>query len=168
MLKTWMIVGAWALVCLNANAEESPVKVQIHLSPAGGFVAQTSDIKGFVTVNGAGYTGRNILVNLKHLKTGIELRDKHTQKHLETDKYPDAVLMVAQGKGGKGKAKLRIHGKEIVVSGTYEVKGPKLLVKFPVHLADVNITGIKYMGVGVKDDVEIEILVPISKTTSKN
>jgi hypothetical protein len=40
----------------------------------------------------------DIEVPLAHVKTGIGLRDRHLKKDLETDKYPDATLVVERKK----------------------------------------------------------------------
>lgn len=136
-------------------------EVDVTLSPAGSFKAKTGDIKGFATVKGDEVSAQNIVVNLKGLKTGIELRDKHTLKHLETDKHPQAVLVMGKGKGGKGTGKIRIKGIEKEISGTYKVKGKDLQAEFKLNLPDFKITNIKYMGVGVEDEVVLHVSVPV-------
>lgn len=38
---------------------------------------------------------RNIVVDLRNLRTGTSLRDRHAQeKYLEVDKYPEALVQV--------------------------------------------------------------------------
>jgi len=142
-----------------AFAQEA--KVSVKLSPAGSFVGKTNQVKGVVQKSGEGFSAQNIIVSLKSLKTGIELRDQHTLKHLEVDKYPDAVLVKASGSGGKGTGIIRIKGIEKNISGTYTVSGQNIKAEFPLQLSDFKITGIKYMGVGVKDQVTVEIDIPV-------
>ncbi|RYZ68942.1 MAG: YceI family protein, partial [Proteobacteria bacterium] len=117
----------------------------------------------FATMKGDEVMAQNIVVNLKSLKTGVELRDKHTLKHLEVQKYPDAVLTMAKGKGGKGVGKIKIRGIEKPISGTYTVSGSELNAEFKLNLPDFKITGIKYMGVGVEDEVVLHVAVPVKK-----
>lgn len=136
-------------------------KVSVKLSPAGSFIGKTNQVKGVVQKSGDGFSAQNIIVSLKSLKTGIELRDQHTLKHLEVEKYPEAVLVKAGGSGGKGSGIIRIKGIEKNISGTYTVSGQKIKAEFPLLLSDFKITGIKYMGVGVKDQVTVEIEVPV-------
>ena len=98
---------------------------------------------------------------MKSLKTGVELRDKHTQKYLETPKFPEAVLVSATGKGGKGKGKIKIRGVEKDIEGTYKVEGKLLKADFKLTLSDFDIKEINYMGVGVEDEVTLHVAVPM-------
>jgi polyisoprenoid-binding protein YceI len=100
-------------------------------------------------------------VNLKNLKTGLELRDKHTQKYLETATYPEAILVSASGKAGQGSGKLKIRGIEKDVAGTFKIEGKMLKADFKVNIADYGIKDINYMGVGVEDIVVIHVTVPV-------
>jgi polyisoprenoid-binding protein YceI len=138
-------------------------EVDVTLSPAGSFVGKTSSVSGHASLKGDTVVAKGIKVKLTDLKTGISLRDNHTQKHLETEKYPEAELLMGQGKAGKGKAKIKLRGKEKVVDGTYTLSSDKtkLDAKFPIVLSEFGITGIKYMGVGVKDEVMVRVQVPV-------
>jgi polyisoprenoid-binding protein YceI len=147
---------------LSAFSAPSAV-VDVTLSPAGSFKGKTNDVKGSAVLQNGEVTAKNIVVNLKSLKTSVELRDTHTQKHLQTSKYPEAVLVSAKGKNGKGIAKIRIRGIEKNVSGTYKVSGNELMADFKVNLPDFKITGIKYLGVGVQDEVTIHVTVPVTQ-----
>ncbi len=155
---------ALLFIGLSAYAQNAGMKAEVKLSPAGGFTATTSDVTGHVTKEADGYSAKDVKVNLKNIKTGIELRDKHAQKHLETEKYPEALLVTAAGKGEKGKAKIKFHGEEKEVEGTYKKLNDKFLqANFVIKLSDFKITGIRYMGVGVKDEVPVELIIPIKK-----
>lgn len=135
--------------------------VDVALSPAGSFKAKTGEVKGFAIKKGEEVSAQNIVVSLRGLKTGVELRDKHTLKHLETDKHPDAVLVSAKGKNGKGVGKIRIRGIEKNISGTYKIKGTELMAEFKLKLPDFKITDINYLGVGVEDEVVLHVAVPV-------
>lgn len=136
----------------------------VKLSPAGSFSGKTDEVKGEAYLTGDTVRAENIVVKLKNLKTGIELRDKHTtEKYLEVEKYPEAILVSAIGKDGKGKGKLKIKGIEKDVEGTYKIEGNELMADFPVKLSEYGIKGIKYMGVGVNDEVKLHIIVPVKK-----
>jgi len=142
------------------------------LTPAGDFVAKTTDVKGQAFMKDNAVMAKDVVVSLKNLKTGIELRDKHTKKHLEVEKYPEVVLVKAVGKEGKGKGKIKLRGKEKVVEGTYKVSSDHktLDASFPIQLSDFDITGINYMGVGVNDKVTVRIQLPLKElvATTKN
>jgi len=146
------------------------VEVDISLSPAGSFVAKTTSVTGFALAKGNQVAAKDVHVNLKDLKTGISLRDSHTQKHLETEKYPEAVLIKGLGKDGKGKAKIKLRGKEKVVEGTYALSADRktLNADFPIVLSEFDINGVKYMGVGVKDQVMIHIHLPVKEMAEKS
>lgn len=144
---------------LNSLAQE--VVVDVTLNPMGDFKAKTAAVKGEAIKKGDEFTASNITVNLKTLKTGIEGRDKHTQKYLETEKFPEAVLLSASGKGGKGKGRIKIRGVEKDIVGTYKVEGKQLKAKFDLKLADFGIKDINYMSVGVEDTVVLNVSVPV-------
>lgn len=137
------------------------VEVAVVLKPAGNFKAKTTEVKGAAIKNGDTYQAENIVVELANLQTGIELRDKHTKKHLEVEKYPQAILLKATGKGGKGEGIVKIRDIEQKISGTFETEGNILVAHFPLKLSDFKITGIKYMGVGVDDTVQLTVKVPV-------
>lgn len=135
--------------------------VDVSLRPAGSFKVKTNDIKGFAQKKADHVEAHNIVVNLKNIQTGVSLRDEHTKKHLETDKFPEVVLVSAEGTGGKGEGLLRIKGIEHKIQGTYEVNGSDLVAHFNLKLSDYKIDGIKYMGIGVSDQVALEVTVPL-------
>lgn len=136
----------------------------MSLTPAGSFKAKTEDINGFAVVKGDTVTAENVVVNLKNLKTGLALRDKHARdKYLEVEKYPEMTLVKGIGKGGKGKGRIKYRGVEKDVEGKYSIKGDNVVAQFPLKLSEFNINGIKYMGVGVDDEVTINVEIPIKK-----
>jgi len=137
------------------------------LSPAGSFTGTTKAVTGFAKVDGDKVSASNIEVDLTKLTTGLELRDKHTQDHLETSKFPKAKLISAQGSGGKGTGEIEIRGIKKSIEGTYFVKNNFLTAEFSLNLPDFNIKGIRYMGVGLKDIVNLKVIVPINSTAVK-
>ncbi|MCB9073783.1 MAG: YceI family protein [Bdellovibrionaceae bacterium] len=138
------------------------VEIDVKLSPAGSFKAQTKKVQGRAYRNGDDVVAENIIVDLKNLSTGVGLRDKHLKEHLMVEKYPEAKLVKATGKGGKGVASLIVKGKNQKVEGTYKVKGDTLVAEFPMTLSATDINDVRYMGVGVKDEVIVHVNVPIS------
>jgi polyisoprenoid-binding protein YceI len=147
------------------QAAASPgVVVDVVLNPVGDFKAKTNEVTGSAYQDGDVVRADLIKVKLTNLKTGMKLRDQHArEKYLHTDKYPEAILTRAIGKGGAGKAMLKIRDVEREVRGKYKVDGQFLKAEFPIKLSDYNITGIRYMGVGVEDEVRIQITVPLEK-----
>jgi polyisoprenoid-binding protein YceI len=156
------LVIAAAMVTLGvSSAFAQSVVFDVTLNPMGDFKAKTNQIKGTAQVKGDEVSAQNIVVNMKSLKTGVDLRDKHTQKYLETDKYPTATLVTATGKGGKGKATINIKNKPVNVDGTYKVEGGLLKAEFVVKASDIGIKDVNYMGVGTEDDVKVHVEVPV-------
>lgn len=143
------------------TAMAQSVVVDVVLNPMGDFKAKTSEVSGTATVNGDTVSAENIVVNLQSLKTGVELRDKHTLKHLDVKKYPEAILVSATGKGGKGTGKIKIRGIEKDIAGTYKVDGKTLKAKFKLKISDFGIGDINYMGVGVEDEITLLVSVPV-------
>ncbi|QDK39358.1 YceI family protein [Bdellovibrio sp. NC01] len=137
--------------------------VDVSLRPAGSFKVKTSDVKGFAEKKADHFEAHNIVVNLKGIQTGVSLRDEHTKKHLDVEKYPDAVLVSATGKDGKGEGVLRIRGIDHKIQGSYKLEGSNLVAQFPLKLSDYKIDGIKYMGVGVSDEVNLLVTVPVKQ-----
>ncbi len=158
-IRTFALMAAF----LFTNFALAQVSVLFKLSPAGSFTGKTSEVTGSAKMQGSKVTAQNIVVNLKNLKTDIELRDKHTQDKLNTKDFPEAILLSATGENGKGTGKIKIRGIEKAVSGTYKVNGGKLEATFPLKLSDYKVEGTKYMGVGVKDEVIVTAIIPIQK-----
>lgn len=158
----FFVVVSSLLVSVGAFAQNLGASVDVTLTPAGSFQAKTEKVTGtaYKTPDG-GVAAENVIVALNTVTTGIELRDKHTRRYLEADKYPTAKLIKATGKDGKGVATIEIKGIQKQYNGTYKVEGNTLKASFKVHLPDVKITGVKYMGIGVAEDVTVNIALPL-------
>lgn len=162
-MKNLALTFITTLFPVFAMANGSAV-VDVALTPAGDFKAKTEDVKGVAVMKGDTVTAENVVVNLKNLKTGLSLRDKHArEKYLEVSKYPEMTLVKAIGKGGKGRGLIKYRGVQKEVQGTYSISGNILKAEFPMKLSDFNIKGIKYMGVGVDDEVKVNVQLPVQK-----
>ena len=165
------LIGGAAMLALVSFSLVAAAKLSKTGSSSAGFKASgpagmsidgnTSDVA--VADDGTTVT---ITVTLTSIKTGLELRDKHTKEHLETDKFPTAELKVPRASlklpgGGEGDAKgtMKIHGQTKDVTfhyvanksgDTYDVKG-----NTRVNINDYGIKTPTYMGVGVKPDVQV-------------
>ncbi len=149
----------------SVSYAQQNVKVYVTLFPAGDFVAATNDVTGSVEINSAmEINAKDIKVNLNSIKTGLELRDDHAKnKYLDVKKFPEAILVSATGKNGKGTGILRIKGKDAKVDGTYSLANNNTLLKavFTTKLSNFDINDINYKGVGVEDDIKLEVAVPV-------
>jgi len=139
----------------------------------GSFDAKTSMLSGSLTSNGAHIDG-TVVFDLKTLDTGISLRNEHMRdNYLEVGKgagYDTAALTGIDLKGlngdapeGKGSfsGMLTVHGVTKSVSGSAEVRkagsGVRVKASFPVNLPDYNIPEPRYLGVGVKNTVQVDV-----------
>jgi len=144
------------------NLLASQVEVKLRLSPTGQFEAKTDKILGEVTVKDGQVEAQQIKVPLSSLKTGIQLRDDHMkEKYLNVKKYPYAILHFGKGKNGQGQGELEIRGIKKPIQGRYKIVDSELMAEFPIKLSDFDISGIRYMGVGVKDEALVKVKMPV-------
>ena len=170
----WLVIataaaGTW-------RVPQGDVRVMCPMTIGGSFDAKTSAVSGSLTASAAhppAFDG-SLAVDLRTLDTGIGLRNDHLrEKYLEVDKgagYDKAVLSDIDLKGlnpdapqGKGSftGSLTLHGVKKTVTGPVEVKktgsGLRVKASFPVNLPDYNIPEPRYLGVGVKNTVQVEV-----------
>ncbi len=163
MIKFIFVFSLFSLVNF-AFAQENTVKAYFVLNPMGDFVGTMKVISGSVSLQDGKFKGKNIVVDLKSLSTGMELRDDHAKnKYLEVKKYPTAVLLEAVGANGVGKARIKIRDKETLVNGTYKVSssGKNLKAEFKIKLSSIGISEVNFKGIGVEDEVRVEVVVPV-------
>ncbi len=151
------------------------VRVACPMTVGGSFEAKTAAIEGTLTLNGPGAAlGGQISVDLKTLDTGIGLRNEHLQgTYLEVGKGPGfdhAVLAeIRLGSGDphgiQGKTPFSgvfaVHGMKQAISGqaTIRREGSSVRVEaaFPVAVSRFGIAKPQYLGVGVRDEVNVQV-----------
>lgn len=144
------------------------VNMKVTLSPMGGFVIEGASVTGQAIEQADGsIVSRNIVLDLRNLKSGIELRDKHIQDYFETTKFPTAVLTKAIARDNKFSGELKIRNITKKIEGTYEKEGNNGKAVFTVKMSDFQIKKAIYMGVGAEDEIEVTVEGPISKGESK-
>jgi hypothetical protein len=158
-MKTLILFSVLFLSGLFAQAAK--VEFKAKLSPAGSFTATNGNVTGTAKKVGGKYIADNIQIQMDSFKTGIDLRDRHMAEKLEAAKFKHALCMNAEGQDGKGTAKIKIKDQEKTVSGIYEVKDNNLIATFTLNINDFGLSGVKYMGVGVKDEIDVTVEVPI-------
>jgi polyisoprenoid-binding protein YceI len=152
------------------------ITVVCPLTIGGRFEATSTAIDGTVRVDSDGssaLTG-SLSVDLSTLDTGIELRNTHLrERYLEVGRgegYDRAVLTEIALDGGpaatfSGRTRFRgvltVHGVSRPVTGDARLEstpsGTRVEASFPVHLPAFEIAKPRYLGVGVKDDVEVRV-----------
>jgi hypothetical protein len=158
------------------RATQGDVRVTCPMTIGGSFQAKSSALSGSLAPAAShppGYDG-TLALDLRTLDTGISLRNDHMREnYLEVDKapgYDKATLSEIELKGlsvdvpeGKGMftGALTLHGTKKSVNGPAEVRkagsGYRVKASFPVNLSDYNIPEPRYLGVGVKNTVQIEV-----------
>ena len=161
--------GGWVVMSGN-------VHVVCPLTVGGSFEAKTTSLTGMVAPSASGSpSSGQLLVDLRTLDSGIDLRNDHLRnKYLETEKgegFNTAVLSdIDLGKVDpqtfQGRtmftATLLLHGTKKPIAGLVEIKRGRSSVRvnasFPVTLADYGIAKPQYLGIGVKDQVLVEVV----------
>ena len=155
---------------------EGDVRVRCPLTIGGSFDARTSVLAGTLAVgpDTAALTG-TLAVDLGTLDTGIALRDRHLREnYLETHRgegFTHAVLSditLADGHAASFEGRttftgsLLLHGTRKPVSGQARISRSANAVRvdaaFPVVLPDFGIPKPRYLGIGVRDEVEVRVV----------
>ena len=158
------------------------VTVMCPLTVGGSFEAKTKSLSGdVVTADQPGAVRGALKVELQTLETGIGIRDRHMKNnYLEVEKGPafaTALLEDIRIEKMEGKTvftgMLSLHGQKKKVSGAAELqqKDGKIRVQaqFPVKVSEFEIPAPTYLGVGVRDEIQIKVsmmAVPSGATTA--
>ncbi len=176
------LIGGACLVPVHAQsrawavARGAEVRVTCPLTVGGSFEAKSAALTGSYRFaeDATGEGDGALVVDLRTLQTGIALRDTHLREtYLEVNKGEDFAharlsrirLTWQERKGVTGKGTftgmLRVHGVERQVSGRMELRqsGTNVRVRatFPVRLPDFEIATPRYLGVGVRDQVDVQV-----------
>lgn len=161
------------------------VTVVCPLTVGGRFEAKTEAVKGDVSVpEGTSEIRGAFSVDLRTLDTGIGLRNTHLRdNYLEVSRGPtydtavlDAVVLDAPvpSRGRSAtlgfKGVLSVHGNAKPIAGTAEVanRGDTLdvKVKFPLRIDAYEIARPTYLGVGVANQIDVEVRATLKPTTT--
>ncbi len=187
----WLLALLAVSPAVRAQAAESAwrvargdVRVVCPMTVGGSFEAKTSSVQGTVTTGGAGAPlGGELLVDLATLDTGIGLRDEHMKKnYLEVGRgqgFDHAVLSQirlgdADPQAVQGKTAftgtLLIHGTAKPVAGQATIRregnAVRVEASFPVSIASFGIPKPQYLGVGVRDEVTVNVSLTASPAQS--
>lgn len=151
---------AVSLLALSFSSFANKVTLNVSLSPAGSFQAVSNKAKGNIIKTGDAFTADKISVSIESFKTGIDLRDEHTWKHMNSSKHPKAILSDVKGQGGKATGTLEVNGVKKPVNIAYTVAGENVNAKFSVKASEFGMSKAEYLGVGVNDVISVEALLP--------
>lgn len=183
------LVASVAVLPLSARAEDAyrvtsgDVTVVCPMTIGGSFEAKTTALSGSVTPGSGGTVKGTLAVDLVNLDTGISLRNRHLRNnYLEVQKGPDfstAKLENIKLEKLPGKTTFKgtmtLHGQQHEVSGTADVqqdgKGYRVQATFPVQISAFQIPEPTYLGVGVKDEITVQVnlvAAPATAATTTN
>lgn len=149
------------LILSTAAAFAKPkISVFVSLTPAGSFTAVSEKPKGNLFKQGDSFTADKISVTIESLKTGIDLRDEHFWKHLNSTKHDKAILTDLKATNGKATANLEVNGVKKPVAIAYKVVGEEVQANFAVKASQFGLAKAEYLGVGVEDTVKVEAILP--------
>lgn len=150
LAETYKVSGP---VSFTATGNPGFLKIQGEGAQATGDISTSPD---------GSYLG-TITVELKGLKTGIDLRDEHMHtKYLESAKYPVATLKLKEGfkaQGGKFCGELTVKGQTKPICGEAAVtdSGKRVKAKMTVSVKDFPAIGVpSALGVTMADTVAVE------------
>jgi polyisoprenoid-binding protein YceI len=163
---------------------QGSVRVLCPLTVGGSFEARGQGLKGSLslkTAQPATFDGK-IEMPLQGLDTGIGLRNEHMKdNYLEIGKGPDfataslsaITLQGADASTVTGKTAfagdLQVHGVTRRVQGTAEIRRSgrsiHISARFPVRLPEFGIPSPRYLGVGVRDEVQVSVTLEAAQET---
>lgn len=135
-----------------------------------------SPLKGELKISPASISGKAAF-KLDSFDTGIGLRTRHMkEKYLQTAEFPEAELTLTEIKLPEGftkethsqdnipfKGTLKLHGKQNPVVGTLKAERNKdtwdMSYQFPINIKEYGIEVPSYLGVTVKDVVDVEVKI---------
>ena len=175
-------IGAFAIALMTVAAapagasdaykvSSGEVTVMCPLTVGGSFEAKTKNLSGDVTpASGEQGAARGALkVELQTLATGISIRDRHMKdNYLEVAKGPEfatAIIDDIRVEKLQGKTvftgMLSLHGQKRKVTGAAQLqeKDGKIRVQaqFPVKVSEFEIPAPTYLGVGVRDEIQVKV-----------
>ena len=161
----------------SLSVSSGDVQVRCRLTVGGSFNVVTTALSGTLqraTPDGADYSGE-LRVDLATLNSGIELRNSHLRdNYLEVERGPEFREAVLSGivlddplPAGAGRhetrfsAMLSLHGAQRPIEGEAELRHRdgriQVEATFSVSLETFDIPPPRYMGVGVRDAVQINV-----------
>ena len=188
MIRTavlWTAIGVVGLATPSGAADSyrvsgAEVVVVCPLTVGGSFEARTKSVSGEVTASAAepGNLTGALRVDLQTLETGIAVRDRHMRDtYLEVEKGPEfAVATVDQIRveklDGKStfKGTLLLHGQRQEVTGSADLQQRagriRVQAQFPIKVSAFQIPKPTYLGVGVRDESQIKVVMTVEPTAT--
>jgi hypothetical protein len=160
------------------RVDKAEVVIVCPLTVGGSFEAKTTAMSGEIGARAGDPIIGAIQVNLQTLDTGIGLRNRHMREnYLEVQKGPEYATATLEDirlerLDGKTtiKAMLRLHGQRREVQGTAEIRHEngrvRVLAQFPVKVTEFLIPKPSYLGVGVREEIQVKVSMTASPTSN--
>jgi len=87
-----VFIVALSLISCSLLWAKSSVDIHVSLTPAGSFTGVSDKIKGKISKTENGFTSKRIELNIRSIRTGIDLRDEHLWEHLNYKTHSKATL----------------------------------------------------------------------------
>jgi polyisoprenoid-binding protein YceI len=156
------------------------VVVVCPLTVGGSFEARTKSVSGEVAASAAepGNLSGALRVDLQTLETGIAVRDRHMRdNYLEVEKGPEFAVATfdqirVEKLHGKStfKGTLLLHGQKQEVTGTADLQQRdgriRVQAQFPIKVSAFQIPKPTYLGVGVRDEIQIKVVMTVEPTAN--
>jgi len=156
------------------------VTVMCPLTVGGSFEAKTKSVTGDVTPDGdqSGAVRGTLQVDLQTLETGIGIRDRHMKNnYLEVEKgagFSTATIDDIRVEKLDGKSTftgvLTLHGQKKKISGAADLQQRdgriKVQAQFALKVSDFEIPAPTYLGVGVRDEIQIKVSLMATPSTT--
>lgn len=152
------------------------IRIVCPLTVGGSFEGRSSSVSGALALpssTSSAFTGE-IRLDLRTLDTGIELRNRHMREnYLEVTKAPgfesaaltnlDLPDLDRSRPSGKTRftGEIEVHGVRKPVSGSADIRvsgnTARVEARFPLRIPDHEIASPRYLGVGVRDEIQIQV-----------
>ncbi len=161
-----------APVWASGGKSSGAVTIKVKLSPAGSFEAKSEQVTVVgASIEGSVYKAAEIRVPIASFDTGMALRNEHFQKRLGYPDVKDVVVsnvVVEKGKAGKYTIQIaKNKPKTFANLSTHQEEQNPATASFDLELDQFDIKDVRYMGVGVKNSVTIEVSIDKSVFAKK-
>lgn len=161
IIERVIILSFWLFWAPSLHAEHHEVSVAVRLKPMGEFSVTAPAISGKLKKNGERFEAKELGVPLEALRTGISLRDEHLRKRLGWPEEKVVLVREVVVEKEKGVATITINKITSPIHFKIIDRSEKVLkVTFPLRLVDFAIKDVRYLNVGVEDEVMVEATVP--------
>jgi polyisoprenoid-binding protein YceI len=181
----WSVIGVVGVASSSRAADAykvsgAEVVVVCPLTVGGSFEARTKSVSGEVAASAAepGNLTGALRVDLQTLETGIGVRDRHMRdNYLEVEKGPEFATATfdqirIEKLAGKStfKGTLMLHGQRQEVTGTADLQQRdgriRVQAQFPIKVSAFQIPKPTYLGVGVRDEIQIKVVMTVEPTAT--